>query len=542
VNPPEPGWYRDPYFKNRERYWDGEIWSDECRLIQPALSSGTSDGTSGAGAGTAGRHRRAEGPDPVTAQQPTVSKDPIVMPPPATPPPSDTQPIRIYSGGVAGAGAASILGGKVAEPASGSAAGGAAGTTADPPTKADAAASAERVRKDGAAAILGGAVGTTTDGAPPPTRSVKSPKEPPAQATRRVSQEADPLLGVSMPGTNSAVTAKVVSEQEASKSHRRGLIIAVAAVVVVLAGLGAYLAFGSNSTKGGKGNGKSATAAAAAATLHQKTAHVAIDVKLSTAALGQTDGPSAVGDFDLTKSQGTLTLTVPSLPPPGTTPMIFEKGTVYINLGSGLSATLPGKTWLSADVLQVSSSSAIGGSLSGFEQTVGNPAGLLRQLKGNSSTVVSLGHSTFDGTPVRGYTVTLSSKALTHSAELVPASHTTETVYVASSSGLVTAIVIPSTMSVDGQLVNQNTYIVFSNFGAPVTVTTPPPSDVATLAEYQAAVANKPTTPTTAPASTGAPSPSTSAPGLTAIPGTMPTTTTPAASGSPTGASSPGLG
>ena len=40
VNPPEPGWYRDPYFKNRERYWDGEVWTDECRLIQPALPAG----------------------------------------------------------------------------------------------------------------------------------------------------------------------------------------------------------------------------------------------------------------------------------------------------------------------------------------------------------------------------------------------------------------------------------------------------------------------------------------------------------------------
>ena len=124
-----------------------------------------------------------------------------------------------------------------------------------------------------------------------------------------------------MPGSNSAAAATVLSEQEASKSHRRGLIIAVAAVVVVLAGLGAYLALGSNSTKGGggKGGAKSATATAATATLHEKSAHVAIDVKETSAALGQTDGPSAVGDFDLSKSQGTMTVTVPALPPPGTT-------------------------------------------------------------------------------------------------------------------------------------------------------------------------------------------------------------------------------
>ncbi len=538
MNPPEPGWYRDPYFKNRERYWDGEVWSDECRLVQPALSSGTSDATTG-------RHQRVVQPDPVTAQQPAVPKDPITTQQPATQQPSDTQPIRIFSGGVAGAGAASILGGNVPAPGGGPVAGGAAGgdATAAPPTKAEVTANAERVRTVGAAALLGGDIGSTTDGTPPPTRSIKTPKEPPAEATRRVSQEADPLLGISMPGTNSAAAATVLSEQEASKSHRRGLIIAVAAVVIVLAGLGAYLALGPNSTKGGGGTGgaKSATATAATATLHQKTAHVAIQVKL-TSALGQTDGPSAVGDFDLSKSQGTMTLTAPGLPAPGTTQMIFEKKTVYVEIGPGLSAVLPGKTWISADVLQVSSStSAVGASLSGLERTVGNPAGVLHQLKVSGATVVSLGHSTFDGTPVQGYTVTLSSKALSRSADLVPASHTTETVYVASASGLVTAIVIPSTVTTDGQVINQNTYIVFSNFGAPVTVTPPPSSDVATIEEYQAAVANKPTTPTTAPAVS--PVPSTMAPTPTAIPGALPTTTTtPAASGSPSGASSPGLG
>jgi Protein of unknown function (DUF2510) len=521
VNPPEPGWYRDPYFKNRERYWDGEVWSDECRLTQPALGSGARGG-----AATVGRHERVLRPDPDTAQQPAVTQDPITTQQPA----SDTQPIRIFSGGVAGAGAVHILGGDV--PAAGgpapdgaaaaSAAGGAAGPTAAPPTKAEAAASAERVRTVGAAALLGGDVAaeaTTTDGRPPPTRSVKTPKEPPSDATRRVTQEADPLLGVSMPGTNwatttTATTSAVASEEQASKSHRRGLIIAIAAVVVVLAGLGAYIGLNHHSSKGGGKHGnadKSATAAAATSTVHQKTAQVAISTKLSSSGLGQTDGPSAVGYFNLTKSQGTMTLTVPGAPPPGTTLMIFDKKTVYVNLGSQVSSVMPGKTWVSASILQVGSSTAgVGTSLSGFEQMVGNPAGLLRQLKGKAAKVVVLGHSTFDGTAVQGYTVTFSSKELTKAANLVPASHTTETVYVASGN-LIKAIVIPTTVSSGGQLINQNTYVVFSNFGAPVTATPPPPSEVVTLAQYQAAI-GKPTTPTTTPP------------------------------GSPTGASSPGSG
>ena len=65
---------------------------------------------------------------------------------------------------------------------------------------------------------------------------------------------------------------------------------------------------------------------------------------------------------------------------------------------------------------------------------VGNPAALLRQLKGSGSTVVSLGASTFDGVSVQGYTVTLPSSVLNRNADHVPASHTTETVYVATGS------------------------------------------------------------------------------------------------------------
>ena len=535
MNPPEPGWYRDPYFKNRERYWDGEMWTDECRLIQPALPSGQHSGAPAAGAEPVGRH--VVRTDPVTAQQPAVPKDPITAEQPAaqsTPSPGDTQPIRISSGTVAGAGVGAFFGANGparagagrsggiagASPAAGttgtaggSPTGAGAATETDTPTsKADAAANAERVRSVGAAALLGGDVPaeSTTYVAPPPTRSVKTPKEPPPDATRRVIQEADPLLGVSMPGTNSASTGTATAiEAKTAKSHRRGLLVAVVAVVVVLAGLGAYVAVEHKSSPGhGHGHGgggganagtKNAVSTAATATLHKKTAAVAIDVKITSTALGQTQGPNGTGDFNLAKEQGTMTLTVPGLPASAQQQqLVFDKKTVYVNLGSSLSATLPGKTWVTGSVLDISSSTqGIGTTLSGFEQMVGNPAGLLRQLKGTSSTVVPLGASTFDGVPVQGYTVTLSSKVLDKSATLVPTLHTSETVYVAD--GLIKAIVIPTTMSAGGQLLHENTYVVYSNYGAPVTVTIPPPSEVVTLAQYRAATGATATTPTTAP-------------------------------------------
>ena len=312
-----------------------------------------------------------------------------------------------------------------------------------------------------------------------------------------------------MPGANSAAAATVI-EAKTSKSHRRGLLVAVVAVVVVLAGLGVYLALGHKSSNGGggghgggKGASKNAVSAAAVATLQKKTATIAIDVKVSSTALGQTQGPSATGDFDLTKAQGSMTLTVPGLPASAQQQqLVFDKTTVYVNLGSGLSAVMPGKIWVSGDITDVSSSTqGIGTTLSSFEQMVGNPPGLLHQLKGNSSTVVSLGASTFDGVPVQGYTVTLSSKVVDHDANLVPPIHTTETVYVAD--GLIKAIVIPTTTNEGGQLLHQDTYVVLSNYGAPVTVTIPPSSQVVTVGQYRAVTGATSITTTTTPPGSG---------------------------------------
>ena len=103
-----------------------------------------------------------------------------------------------------------------------------------------------------------------------------------------------------------------------------------------------------------------------------------------------------------------------------------------------------------------------------------------------------LGVSTLDGARVQGYLVKLSpndssSAGASSLGTATAGAHAGENLYVASN-GQVKAIVIPVEVSSNGQSFRESIHIVFSHYGHPVTVTPPPPSEVATLAQYQAAL------------------------------------------------------
>ncbi len=524
MNPPDPGWYRDPYFKNRERYWDGEIWTDECRIVQPALPSATpgrhaTQAAAAADAAAAAATAAAKRPPmPMPPARPGSPFPPVVPPRPAVP--GDiTQAQPAVPNDITKAQPAvpdDITAAHPVVPEDITAA--QAAVTADPITTQQPAVTADDVpsstepikidSRDAAAAAAGAAAVSRADAGPadaasilgteqpaagdrPPTRNIKTPKEPPPEATRRLRQEPDPLLGVSMPGSNAAA-ASLATEAEAdkAKTHRRGVLVAVLAVVVVLAGLGAYLVIdhhGGKTKKGGKDGSSGPVAAAAKASLHQKSVHVTLDVQLQASNLGLTQGLSGQGDFDLSKNSGSVTLTVPGATGPTTRQIIYIDKTVYVNLGTQLSSVIPGKTWVSTDVLGVASAGAsVGSTTASFEQLVGNPSALMRQLRGTSAKVVPLGSSVFDGTPVTGYAVILSNKEIHHNIELVPSSHTRENVYV-DSNGLIKAIVIPTTVVTGTQSFKETTTITFSNYGAPVTIAPPPASETVPIAQFAAA-------------------------------------------------------
>lgn len=406
----EPGWYADPYFRNRERYWDGEVWTDQIRETAAGAT-------------------------------------------PATPAPRHT-------------------------PTSG---------TGSP--RSDAGASAPEAARPIP-------LGVITASGPPST-----------------------------------------AQGQGGPGRRRGIVIAVVALVVLAAvGVGVILSGGGGSSggSGGKGGGGGGTASATGVagavekTLHRGTVAAAIDVKVSSpggSALQQI--LSGAGQFDLKNETGTMTLVVPGAPAEeGTTPIVFVGPTVYVYLGPRLSTLVPGKTWVAATEAELGSpGSGLSSGISSFEQLIGNPTTLVSQLNGGGVRFTSLGASSFDGASVQRYLVKLPSSGTTSTSSETSSTvsssgaHGGEDLYV-SSKGLVRAVVIPVEVASNGETFHETITIAFTHYGHAVVVAPPPAAQVATLAQYQAALDQ---------------SGQTATPGVTPSPAVTPTNGAAAGTGTETG-------
>ncbi|HTU99118.1 MAG TPA: hypothetical protein VMF13_01160, partial [Luteitalea sp.] len=87
------------------------------------------------------------------------------------------------------------------------------------------------------------------------------------------------------------------------------------------------------------------------------------------------------------------------------------------------------------------------------------------------------------GTPVTAYHAVLTKTAASGLDGSVQGS---ETLYI-TSDNLLRAIVVPVSVRTGGTTFKESITIVFSNYGAPVTVNAPPASEVVTYAQFEAA-------------------------------------------------------
>jgi hypothetical protein len=250
-------------------------------------------------------------------------------------------------------------------------------------------------------------------------------------------------------------------------------------VLTVVAGALVYVLGGSPSP---------ADAVTGAVTTSAADGTVQLAIAGSVSAAGETATFNGSGSVDFVHGAAQLSLTATAAGRQDSAQVVVVGGTLYVG-SPNLSALLSGKSWLSVPV------GPGGGGTSGGDP-LADPANWLSILENHGGQVTPLGPSTVDGTAVQGYSVTfdpstiegdLGSLGLPASARSalskLTVTHAGFTVYV-DGTGLVRQLSVDLSAGIgaSGPLSVEET-TTFSSYGAPVSITAPPPADVATAGE-----------------------------------------------------------
>ncbi|HUC36772.1 MAG TPA: hypothetical protein VMR97_06580 [Acidimicrobiales bacterium] len=269
--------------------------------------------------------------------------------------------------------------------------------------------------------------------------------------------------------------------------RRLGLIAAVCALIALGAVLGVR-SIGSNSPSTGTTDPAQLVLTAATTTEGLHTAHLSMTETITGVKGAGTITVPATGEVDFGSQDASITMTVAGVP----VSVISSQGSVFVSIPQ-VSQLLPGKSWVSVPIS--SEGSASQGALSG-----GDPSQMLQILASHGNTVTSIGPSVIGGVDVQGYSVLVDKTAA--EAELsgsgLPASVVqageqflqavgpiTFKVYVASDNQLSQMDFATSVPGVPGASVSVQ--LTFSDFGAPVSISPPPASEVATLQQFLSA-------------------------------------------------------
>ncbi len=115
--------------------------------------------------------------------------------------------------------------------------------------------------------------------------------------------------------------------------HRRAMVLsAIAAAVLVVGGVGAYLVLGDH----GSAAGSEAIANAVTQSLSEQTADMSLDVQISAA--GMNEHVTGNGAFDFTTHSGTITVNVPAGDEQISEQVIEDSSTVYVSMPSQFAA------------------------------------------------------------------------------------------------------------------------------------------------------------------------------------------------------------
>jgi hypothetical protein len=227
-----------------------------------------------------------------------------------------------------------------------------------------------------------------------------------------------------------------------------------------------------------------------------------VDVK---AAPGATSGATSIrgsGAFDFAHRVGSLDLSIPdpSSGQPLSITVLFSSDVIYEKLPASIMHGLPGGPWLKIDLRELSRLSGSGMDLSSLTQgSTSDPSQVLEVLLGASSDAAVVGNEQVRGTETTHYRMTAD---LNKVASRLPADE--RSAYEGFAKGLGTTsmptdvwidsagrarriqytITIPISVTPSGGSGSSvSTTIEFYDFGVPVIVTTPPPSQVSDLSQ-----------------------------------------------------------
>ncbi len=281
------------------------------------------------------------------------------------------------------------------------------------------------------------------------------------------------------------------------RPRHTGLVVVVAVIVIAAVVAGVVLGLG----------GSRPTAAAAAVVREASRTTLAasssdLTITGSVVANGQTLSLSGSGALDFIRRTSQIDLAANGASVSTTDDEIIAGDQAYVSFTSGstsISTLVPGKSWLAVPLPAAASPSSGPGGLV-------NVVGALQLLQSQGATVTSLGASTIDGTAVTGYRVSLSTSTLLAAArqaiatEHLPAAEAAVALQAvrtmsmsltvwADGANLLRRMDLTVSETTNGTALDESMQIDLSNFGTPVSVTVPPTSAVATLAQFQSALA-----------------------------------------------------
>ena len=426
-----PGWYPDPFFLGRERYWDGLAWTEQCRVTLTG------------------------------EQQPSVAPRPPKDPGSATP------------AALAARRAARAVG------------------TAAPVVAAAATAVATETLPMPDIGQRGTAAGTTSW----PTEPVRQEHQPIHSgegAAGGVPPREDDTWEYEDGWTppNAATIARTRRRFLTSV-----VVIVVLGAAVGIGVLVTGKKKGNAPSANAVGPIAQAAAATISQQYAQVSVGLQVDPGQATAAAAGVSGFSASGADDLGPSVAAFTLSGPgnagnqSMVLDAQT-IYLEPGQLVAQLVPGkawVSAT-------AADLGAVSTPTGFVVAPTLFEELIGSPTALLQQLEVAGSTATDQGALIYQGTPVEEYAFTLSPQAAAQRLNALPPSLSaaiestrTEHVYL-TTNGLVRAITVPVALTHNGTTVRGQVALGLTAWGATATIGPPPADQVAPWAQLKAAL------------------------------------------------------